>query len=206
MRAQVKILVVLIFLAACLGIIACGGYNPPTTVYFNDGFEGGPIGGNWLTVQVLPDQSPTGDVWDIVASGSSPTVTPHSGSAMAYFASNSYASGGEGLIYSNSGFTIADSDTSVTLTFYMYHDSEYSGALDQVQPQVSLDGGSTWNNVGAAANRYSATTGWVQHYVDLTDYAGYTVVLGFLGISQNGNNMYIDNVVVTGMCEGEDCP
>jgi hypothetical protein len=79
----------------------------------------------------------------------------------------------------------------------MYHDIQYSNA-DQLQVQVSTDGGSSWNNVGSVINRYDATTGWTKYTIDLTAYHGQTVLLGFLGISAYGNDIYIDDVLVIG--------
>ena len=77
----------------------------------------------------------------------------------------------------------------------MYHDTGYSTSADKVQVQVST--GSTWANVGTAINRYDGSTGWKQHTIDLTAYKGTTVQLGFLGISAFGNNVFIDDVIVT---------
>ena len=65
---------------------------------------------------------------------------------------------------------------------------------DRVQVQVSTG---TWASVGTAINRYDGSTGWKQHTIDLTAYKGTTVQLGFLGISVFGNNVFIDDVVVT---------
>jgi uncharacterized repeat protein (TIGR01451 family) len=64
--------------------------------------------------------------------------------------------------------------------------------------QVSTDGGTTWVNVGAPIPRYDGSTGWKQHVVDLSAYAGQPDVrLGFLGISAYGNDVHIDDVVVS---------
>jgi hypothetical protein len=54
--------------------------------------------------------------------------------------------------------------------------------------------------VGSAILRYDATNpGWLQHTVDLTAYAGWIVTLGFLATSQYGDNIFLDDVLVTGM-------
>jgi uncharacterized repeat protein (TIGR02543 family) len=167
------------------------GTTPLSTEYLNDGFEGS----GWSFAAVIGTNN-----WSIVTSGTYPTVTPYSGSKMAYFPSLSTGSGNEARIYRDSGFAIPGSVTSVTLTFFMYHDPGYATPpYDQVQVQVSTDGGSIWTNVGSAIDRYNATAGWTQHTIDLTAYNGQTVTLGFLAISQFGNNMYIDNVLVTSL-------
>ncbi len=166
--------------------------TPLTTEYFNDGFEGG----GWNSARISGD----GD-WSIVTSGTHPTLVPRSGSHMALFPSYDASSGHQARIYrSISGFTIPISPASVTLSFFMYHDPGYpTPPYDRAQVQVSTDGGSNWINVGSAIDRYSATEGWIQHTLDLSAYKGQTVILGFVGISEYGNNMYLDDVSVIGL-------
>ena len=99
-------------------------------------------------------------------------------------------------MYRTTGFAVASSYTSVTLKFWMYHDTAYSTSADKVQAQVSTNG-TTWTNVGTAISRYSATAGWAQATIDLSAYKGQTVYLGFVGISAYGNDEYLDDVTVT---------
>lgn len=177
------------------------GTTPLITEYLNDGFEEGALGGGygWSAVEVTYIGG-TSYIWSIVTGGNYPTVsTAHSGSYMAFYPSYSVVSGSQARIYRNSGFAIPSPITSVTLTFYMYHDTGYSGATDRVQVQVSTDGGTNWVNAGSAVNRYDGSTGWKQHTVDLSAYAGQTINVGFLATSGFGNNMYIDDVLVTGI-------
>ena len=135
--------------------------------------------------------------WSIVGSGTAPTATPYGGSKMAMF--NSYnISSGSSRIYRSSSFAIPSSVTTVTLTLFMYHDSGYATSGDTIQTQISTDGGTTWNDVGTVIARYSAVVGWAQHTIDLSPYKGQTVILGFLGTSGYGNNMYLDDILVTG--------
>ena len=170
------------------------GTTPLITEYLNDGFEEGALGGGWSALLISGTYN-----WNIVTAGNLPTVsTAHSGSYMAFYPSYSAVSGSQARIYRNSGFAIPSPVTSVTLTFYMYHDTGYSAITDRVQVQVSTDGGSNWVNAGSAVNRYVGSTGWQQHTVDLTSFAGQTVNVGFLATSSYGNNMYIDDVLVTG--------
>jgi hypothetical protein len=77
----------------------------------------------------------------------------------------------------------------------MYHDTGYSTDADRVQVQAGT--GATWTNVGTAINRYDGSTGWKQHTIDLTAYKGQTIQLGFLGISVFGDNVFLDDAVVT---------
>jgi hypothetical protein len=155
---------------------------------FSDGLDA-------ATGWTIADTSGTAGNWTFVASGTTPTATPHGGSAMAKFNSYDAASGSQTRLSRTTGFAIPGSATTVTLKFWMYHDTGYSTYADKVQVQVSTS--TTWSNVGTAVNRYDGTTGWKQHTIDLTAYKGQTVKLGFLGISAYGNNEFIDDVVVT---------
>jgi hypothetical protein len=159
-----------------------------STTLFSNGFESST---GWAQV----DTSGTAGTWSLVTSGTYPTCSVHGGSYMAKFNSYDASSGSATRYYRTSGFAISSSYTTVTLTFWMYHDTGYSSYADKIQPQVSTDG-STWVNLGSAINRYDGSTGWKQHTLSLTTYKGSTVYLGFLATSAYGNNMYLDDVLV----------
>ncbi len=159
-----------------------------SSTLFSDGFESST---GWAVV----DLAGTAGNWTFNTSGTLPTAAPHGGSYLAKFNSYDAASGSQTRIYRTTGFAIPGTASTVTLKFWMYHDTGYSGSADKVQLQVST--GSTWTNVGTAVNRYDGTTGWKQHTIDLTAYKGTTVQLGFAGISAYGNNEFIDDVIVT---------
>jgi len=160
----------------------------PTTL-FSNGFESS---SGWASAQV----SGTAGAWSLKTSGSYPTASPHGGSYLADFNSYTSASGSQTRYYRTAGFAVASSYTTVTLTFWMYHDTGYSTYADKVQAQVSTNG-TTWTSVGTAVNRYTGSTGWTQVTIDLSSYKGQTVYLGFLGMSAYGNDCYIDDVTVT---------
>jgi hypothetical protein len=159
-----------------------------SSTLFSNGFDSGT---GWATAQV----SGTAGAWTIVTSGTHPVIAVHGGSGMARFNSYDSASGSQTRIYQTTGFAIPGTATTATLKFWVYHDTGYSADADRVQVQASTTG--TWANVGTAINRYDGTTGWKQHTIDLTAYKGTTVQLGFLGISVFGNDVYIDDAVVT---------
>lgn len=161
----------------------CSG---PTTLFTN-GFESS-------TGWTVTDTSGTAGNWTFNTSGTLPTAAPHGGSYLAKFNSYDAASGSQTRISQTTGFAIPGAATTVTLKFWMYHDTGYTSSADRVQVQVSTG---TWANVGTAVNRYDGSTGWKQHTIDLTAYKGTTVQLGFLGISVYGNNVFIDDVIVT---------
>jgi len=169
-----------------INFTAASGGGP--TTLFSDGFEGT----GWSTAQV----SGTAGKWTLVSSSSHPSISAHGGSKWADFNSYTAASGNQTRIYQSAGFAVPSSYTTVTLTFWMYHDTGYSTYADKVQAQVSTNG-TTWTNVGAAVSRYTGSTGWAQVTIDLSSYKGQTVFLGFVGISAYGNDEYLDDVMVT---------
>ena len=130
-----------------------------------------------------------------MTSGTYPTCSPHSASYMAKFNSYNATSGNATRYYRTTSFNDS-AYTTVTLTFWMYHDTGYSSYNDRIQVQISTNG-STWTNVGTAISRYTGSTGWAQATIDLSAYKGQTVYLGFLGISAYGNNITLDDVTVT---------
>jgi hypothetical protein len=162
----------------------CSG---PITL-FTDGFEST----GWSSAQV----SGTAGAWTLAASGTHPTQAPHGGAKLGVFNSYTSASGSQTRLYRTTGFAVGASYTSVTLKFWMYHETGYSTYADKVQVQVSTNG-TTWTNVGTAVNRYNGTTAWAQASIDLTAYKGQTVYLAFLGISAYGNDEYLDDITVT---------
>jgi hypothetical protein len=123
----------------------------------------------WATAQV----SGTAGVWATHAGTRYPSgVASHSTPNLAYFNSFTSSSGSQTRLYRTSGVAIPAAATSATLTFWMYHDTGYTGNNDRVQAQVSTNGGSSWTNVGTAVSRYDGSTGWKVANVDLTSYAG----------------------------------
>jgi subtilase family serine protease len=166
-----------------LTVAAAGGGG----TLLSDGFEGS----GWSSAQVAG----TGGAWSLVTSGTHPTVSPHGGSRMARFNSYTAASGSQTRLYRSAALTLPASGT-VTLRFWMVHDTGYPSSNDRVQVQVSAGGGA-WTSVGAAVSRYNGSTGWAQATVDLSAYRGQSIQLGFLGISAYGDNVFLDDVSVT---------
>ena len=155
---------------------------------FSNGFESST---GWATAQV----SGTAGAWTFVTSGTHPDRRPHGGSEFAKF--NSY----------DAAERLADahlSDDRLRHPRHGHHghaevlDVPRHRLLDRRRPRAGAGlHQRTWANVGTAINRYDGSTGWKQHTIDLTAYKGTTVQLGFLGISVFGNNVFIDDAVVT---------
>ncbi|MBN2002565.1 MAG: S8 family serine peptidase [Anaerolineae bacterium] len=81
------------------------------------------------------------------------------------------------------------------LTYWLYHDTNYPGANNRVQAQLSTDGGLTWVNVGPEISLYDGTTGWRHEIVDLGNYIIQPEVwVGFLGMSDHGSDIHLDDI------------
>lgn len=162
------------------------------------GFEGGVPPGGW-TVTMVADPGNEA-YWLVEDAGLFPTLSPHSGGAMAYFNSDWASPGAMSRLATNA--LDLSTGASPQLYFYMSHDA--AGGDDVLQIQASTDGGSTWVNVGSPIPRYDAaytTPGWGLHRVSLAAYAGQSSVkVGFLGISGKGNNIFLDDVTIRQMC------
>ncbi len=181
------------FLAAAPGVTVYGPYSR-----LNESFESTtfpPAG--WTTTIVTQTGTPA---WTREITGGSPTIPsgPYSGQALAKF--NSYYYFGAAVRLSSNPVSLAGVSNPL-LIFAMYHDSGYSASFDRIQVQASTDG-TSYQNVGAPIYRYAVTTGeWRLHGVDLSAYAGQTVWVGFLAISEAGNNIFLDAVKIQACCE-----
>ena len=175
------------------------GYQLTSSALFTESFDTITAfpGGGWAQV----DTSGTAGNWATATN----TVHPagggtHSGARLAYFNSWTSASGSATRLYRTTGLNLS-SFNGGQATVWVYHDTGYTTRFDNVQLQISNNGGGTWNDVGAAINRYDGSTGWKLHTIDLGGYTGpgqTDVRLAFLGNSVFGNDVHIDDVTITG--------
>ncbi|HBA73371.1 MAG: hypothetical protein A2X82_12110 [Geobacteraceae bacterium GWC2_55_20] len=163
-------------------------------ILLDDGFEGG----GWLQKQVWG----LNGEWNFISISSIyPYVSPHDGALMASLNSYFTLPGTQTRLYREDGFHIPTPCYMATLKFWMYYDSTINNVYDRVQVQISTNG-STWTNAGSPVYRFNTIAGWVEINVDLTPYAGYEkVYLGFLGISESGKNIHLDEVSVVAQIE-----
>ncbi len=120
----------------------------------------------------------------------------HSGPNLVYFNSWTAYYGNNARLYRTTGLDLSGL-SSAYVSFWMFHDTGYVSNYDRVQLQVSTDGGLTWNNVGSAIDRRDVTAGWKQHSISISSYTGRNDVrIGFLGISQWGNDCHLDDIEV----------
>ncbi len=159
------------------------------TTLFSDGFEGM----DWPQTQVLGTEGE----WGLanIAFCSDSFVFPHGGDVFEILYASEVSGTNQTRLYRNTGFTLSGSYTGASLNFWMFHDT-VSSHDDRVQVQISTDG-TTWTDVGSPMSRYNGTTGWGLASIDLTAYLGQaTLYVGFLGISEGGNDIYLDDVSV----------
>jgi uncharacterized repeat protein (TIGR01451 family) len=164
------------------------------------GFEDSVPPPGWTETIVLdPGTDPD---WTRESVGAYPTINPHGGGYMAKFNSFNTGNGGQARLASPALDLTAVASPRVV--FYMSHDTGYSGNADAIQVQASTDGGATWANVGSPIIRYDATyvtPGWGYHVVNLAGYGGQpSVMVGFLGMSAYGNNIFLDDAAIQDVC------
>lgn len=158
---------------------------------FSNSFESA----SWTSVLV----SGSAAAWTTTTSSAHPTgISPQNGTNLAGFNSYTCQAAAQARYYPNTTFNIPAVAGTASLSFWIYHETDYTTNNDQVQAQISTNSGVDWANVGTAASRYNSTTGWEEIIISLNDYIGVNnILIGFLGISGYGNDCYIDNVSVT---------
>ena len=148
----------------------------------------------------------TGPVWTRITAGIFPAQLPHSGAGEADFNSFSVSSGSSELRTPVLNFNYP-SGTNV-LSFWMYRDSGYPYSafqgLDSVTVYVNTTNSATGGYMLINIPRNSAATpsvpsdGWYQYTVTIpASYSSATNYIIFKGISQYGNDIYLDDVNVT---------
>ncbi len=125
---------------------------------------------------------------------SSYSVTPHNNSIRLIYM-NSGSTEGRARLYHTNSLDLSKYNK-VTLTFWMYKDPVLEQLDDRIQVQVRK--GSSWVNAGDPLSRYASSYGWRQQTVDLSEFGGGTILIGFLGIGEGGNDLRIDDVSITG--------
>ena len=139
--------------------------------------------------------SGTDQGWSRQTSSSFPTASPRSGLGMARFFSWFLLPGDSTRLYTP--VLNLSGQTTPTLQFWMYHNTDASTSNDRIQIQISTNGGGSYPTTLDTVSRYDGSTGWKQHTIDLSAYGEQTNVrLGFLGISAFGNSILIDDVHV----------
>lgn len=89
-------------------------------------------------------------------------------------------------------------DEIATLTYWMFHDPLASWGTEGIQIQVD-NGDGNWVNVGEFNLRQKDAVfyGWLMASVNLVDYSGQNIRVGFKAMGDFGENIFIDNVNIS---------
>ncbi|WP_054532808.1 Kelch repeat-containing protein [Herpetosiphon geysericola] len=161
------------------------------TIYINQSFDSAIFPpANWATTIITVTDTPDPE-WTQVTSATRPTAQPHSGAGMAHFNSYSTSNGNAARLS-----TVLTPTTNVLrASFWYYHSAIFPTSADTLLVQTSNDGQNYTTR--ASYPRYRATDGWTQYQLDLPFASvGQPFYLGFLGISDFGANLLIDDVVI----------
>ena len=148
----------------------------------------------WANTQV----SGTG-LWFRVTSGSNPTTTPHSGAGMAEFNCYSYSTGTSAIL-TTPQITFPADDYRVV--FWMYRDTGYPTNADRVEVYYNTSANLTGATLLGTINRSTtltpvvATAGWYEYKFNVPAASSGNAYIMFEGISQYGNNIFVDDVTI----------
>jgi len=174
-----------------------GSLSTSTTTLLYENFDsvssGLPAG--WATAEVFG----TGGYWGTYLGTRSP---PYGGAntrqRVAYFNSSVTVCCITARMYRTSGISIPPTAKEATLSFYMFHEDDAANRNDRVQAQVSVDGGTSWFDVGPEFRRVDGHWEWKRHTVSLHSYIGFSDVrIAFLGKADHGWDCHLDTVKVT---------
>ncbi len=121
----------------------------------------------------------------------------HSGARLAAFNSWTAGVGEAARLYRTTGLDLSGY-SGAGVSFWVMHYQKWNAA-DRVQLQISTDGGTSWDNVGDAVLRDDGTQGWARYTRDISAYTGpgmTDVRIAFMGISDWGNDLHIDDVLL----------
>ncbi len=165
-----------------------------------ENFDGGtfpPTG--WTNIQVAGSGGT--NTWFSVSSGTSPTCTTHSGTAMAEFNAYSYATG----LAADLASAVVDLSVGgpYQVSFWMYRDAAYSSSFDKVEVYANTTQASAAGTLLGTINRHIGATpsepgnGWYKYTFAIPGtFNTATNYIIFKGISEYGNNIFLDDVSV----------
>jgi PKD repeat protein len=119
---------------------------------------------------------------------------PADGSYLAYF--NAYDVSGETYYRLSTKLLDLSVISNAAMSFYMYHDTGFIQKNGEGLRLQVTENNKDWVYITSLIPRYSKYCGWSKHTVDLSDYDGKIIKIGFVGIGNGGNNVHIDGVKV----------
>ena len=197
------------------GAVAAGSYtfnnvmaNHTIAVFFACPSQGLPMQESFNNNAFPPDcwisESASDTPWERVTSGANPTCSPHSGAGMLKYNCWEYYNGETGLLITPK---IAANNANTILTFWMYRDNygQYGGAgyKDKINiylsPTQSITGLTPVRTIHRCRDfvPVESADGWYQYTVNLSTASMSEAYVIFEGVSDYGNNIYLDDVEVT---------
>jgi len=138
--------------------------------------------------------------WTRVTSGTTPTCAPYSGAGMIGFNCYSISSGSAEIATPAFDLRGLESNTSA-VTFWMYRDAGYATDPDRVVVYANTSATSAGGTIIGTVNRNLTLTpaetvaGWYEYSFDLpAEFNGLSNYIIFKGISDFGNNIFIDDI------------
>jgi len=187
---------VLLFLLGVSFVLALSGFAAAETIY-SEGFEDAtppnlPVGCS--SERIIGETGTWGTATGTLHPSGQP---PHGGNNLAYFNSYTATTGNKARL--SLGVLNLGIYENVTFHVWVYHETGYELSPEDIQVQVSTNGGTSWEDVGDPILRNDGTIGWAEASMDLSGYEGEEeVLLGILGNSFYGNDVYIDDILVEG--------
>ncbi len=119
---------------------------------------------------------------------------PADGSYLAYFTAHNVTS--ESYCRLETKLLDLSGISNAVMSFYMYHDTGFIQKNGEGLRLQVTENNKDWGYISSLIPRYSKYCGWSKHTVDLSDYDGKIIKIGFVGIGNGGNNIHIDGVKV----------
>ena len=151
----------------------------------------------WLNIKTAGTGTP--GTWNRVTSGSYPTASPQSGTAMAMFNCFNYTSGTRAILVSP---IIDFPNENYVVSFWMYRDGGYPTNADRVNVYYNTTDDLTDAQLLGTVNRSRdfspvvAANGWYQYNFAVPEGISGNSYIIFEGVSAFGNNIFVDNIVV----------
>jgi hypothetical protein len=164
----------------------------PLAVYLQEGFDSPGVPSGWSVTPV----SGTTATWTMVGTGTNPPIAPYAGAGQAKFNSYDATPGHQSRLTSRRMSLSVAADP--FLTFFLYHDDEFFSSPDSVYLEATTGDSvaGPWTTL-AGFQRPRIAPGWGQELISLLQFNGAArVFISFRGVSQYGNNIYVDELLI----------
>ena len=142
-------------------------------------------------------------LWKRVTAGTYPTCAPHSGAGMSQYNSFNYSAGTSAVLVTPQ---ITFPSAAYEVSFWMYRDPGYATLADRVEVYYNTSPNLTGATLLGTINRSMTLTpvvavqGWYQYRFNMPGGSSGNAYILFDGISEYGNNMYVDDIVIDQSC------